>query len=63
MTTMRTKMCLLLVTVAVVLAVALPAAASAAAKPWKPVNPIGSQTDFRDGIARFVEWFREYYGK
>jgi UDP-glucuronate 4-epimerase len=21
------------------------------------------QTDFRDGIARFVEWFREYYGK
>lgn len=22
-----------------------------------------SQTDFRDGIARFVHWFREYYGK
>ena len=21
------------------------------------------QTDFRDGIARFVEWFRDYYGK
>ena len=21
------------------------------------------ETDFRDGIARFVEWFREYYGK
>jgi UDP-glucuronate 4-epimerase len=21
------------------------------------------QTDFRDGIAHFVEWFREYYGK
>ena len=21
------------------------------------------QTDFREGIARFVEWFREYYGK
>ena len=21
------------------------------------------QTDFRDGIARFVAWFREYYGK
>lgn len=21
------------------------------------------QTDFKDGIARFVEWFREYYGK
>jgi UDP-glucuronate 4-epimerase len=21
------------------------------------------QTDFRNGIARFVEWFREYYGK
>lgn len=21
------------------------------------------QTDFRDGIARFVDWFREYYGK
>lgn len=21
------------------------------------------QTDFRDGIARFVSWFREYYGK
>ncbi|OYX39985.1 MAG: UDP-glucuronate 5-epimerase [Rhodobacterales bacterium 32-64-14] len=21
------------------------------------------KTDFRDGIARFVEWFREYYGK
>lgn len=21
------------------------------------------QTNFRDGIARFVEWFREYYGK
>src|SRR5690606_18889526 len=21
------------------------------------------QTDFRDGIARFVEWFREYYEK
>mgnify|MGYP000055666357 CR=1 FL=1 len=21
------------------------------------------QTDFRDGVARFVEWFRDYYGK
>lgn len=21
------------------------------------------QTDFRDGIARFIEWFRQYYGK
>ena len=21
------------------------------------------QTDFKDGIARFVAWFREYYGK
>ena len=21
------------------------------------------QTDFRDGIAKFVAWFREYYGK
>jgi UDP-glucuronate 4-epimerase len=21
------------------------------------------QTDFKDGIARFVEWFRDYYGK
>ena len=21
------------------------------------------QTDFRDGISRFVDWFREYYGK
>jgi UDP-glucuronate 4-epimerase len=21
------------------------------------------QTDFRDGVARFVEWFRGYYGK
>jgi UDP-glucuronate 4-epimerase len=21
------------------------------------------QTDFRDGIAKFVDWFREYYGK
>ncbi|MGR3573084.1 MAG: UDP-glucuronate 5-epimerase, partial [Brevirhabdus sp.] len=21
------------------------------------------QTDFKDGIARFVTWFKDYYGK
>ena len=36
---------------------------------WADANLLQSltgyrpQTDFRDGIARFVEWFRDYYGK
>jgi len=29
----------------------------------KTLTGYGPQTDFRDGIARFVEWYREYSGK
>lgn len=29
----------------------------------KTLTSYRPQTDFRDGIARFVEWYREYSGK